>query len=115
MAPQQALRGEPASTDNAVSLDSFHRIFRTGRRVTTGWRQHRAHRDFVKAEGSQHHGFHVAATRAASDPRATAAALRRSANAAEAGWGRATITRSQAGPLARSPIAARNAVRRRRR
>src|SRR5438067_3273107 len=115
MAREEALRREPATTDHAVPLDRFHRVFRAGGHVTAGWRQHRAHGGLIEAKGRENGGLHVAATRSTSDASATAAALRRSANAAEAVNGRATITMSQPGPLIRSPISARNASRSRRR
>src|SRR4029077_15551292 len=106
MAREEALRSEPASTDDAVSLDGFHRVFRACRRVTTGRGQHRAHGGLVEAQARKDDGFHSAAPRSATLTSDTPAAFRKSAKVADAVCGRATITRSHPGPFASSPISA---------
>src|ERR1051326_962815 len=57
VAAQQAGQGHQASTQNAVAVDRFHGIFRTGGNEAARWRQHWRNRPLVGSQELQHNEF----------------------------------------------------------
>src|ERR1051326_8551151 len=57
VAAQQAGQGHQASTQNAVAVDRFHGIFRTGGNEAARWRQHWRNRPLVGSQELQQNEF----------------------------------------------------------
>src|SRR5579864_2110232 len=57
MAAQKSSQGHPSSPQRAVTIDSFHRVFRTTRDITARGCEHGRNRPLVRLQNLQHHEF----------------------------------------------------------
>jgi len=89
MAAQQPQQASPNSTQNTVSFNRFHHVFRTGGRKPAGRRQKRRHKAFVEPQSSNYGLLHCVTNRSTS--------RRSSSNGATIAGRRGLITMSHSG------------------
>lgn len=57
MTTQNSRKRHPSPPQSAITSNRFHRVFGTGRHITTGCREHRRNRPFVSSQQLQHDEF----------------------------------------------------------
>src|SRR6266568_8039678 len=63
MTPHEPTQRQVASSDRAMQLHGFHRVFRTGGNVTAAHRKHRRDPPFVLPQQGQQYPLHPSASR----------------------------------------------------